>query len=114
MVGYYATVVTILAIAFVFTNGIVFALCFFGTAVIPCIAVAGMRWGIVRGDNQQRIGVPVVAVLLLLFAYWLSTGVSLQLFGYRISGLAFGLISAFVGTWVPLAWGPTPSPNPPQ
>jgi hypothetical protein len=94
------------AIAFIFINGVVFALYFLGTAMVPCIAVAGMKWGLLRGDKQQRVGVPLVAIALLVFAYWLSTGVSIQIMGHQVSGLALGLIGALIGlVGVPLSWG---------
>jgi hypothetical protein len=103
-------------IAFIFTNGIVFALCFLGTTMVPCIAVAGMKWGFLRGDKQQKVGVPLVAIALLGFAYWLSTGVSIQVMGHHLSGLALGLIGAFIGlVGVPLSWGgSTPNASPPE
>jgi hypothetical protein len=105
----YTLIVVGITIAFIFQNGLVFALCFLGTAMIPCIAVAGMKWGILMGDRQQKIGVPLVALALLGFAYWLSSAVSIQIGGTQLSGLVVGLIGAFIGLFgVPLSWGGTP------
>jgi len=74
--------------------------------MIPCIATVGMKWGILLGDRQQKVAVPLVTLLLLAFAYWLSRSVSLQVFGYRLSGLVVVMIGAFVGlVGVPLSWG---------
>ena len=113
MVVLYTLAIFGVGTAFIFTNGVVFALCFLGTAMVPCIAVAGMRWGLSRGDKQQRVGVPLVAIALLAFAYWLSTGVSIQIVGHHLSGLALGLIGAFIGfVGVPLSWGELASANP--
>jgi hypothetical protein len=54
--------------------------------MLPSIAVAGMKWGLVFGDNQQKVGVPFIAVLLLGFACWLSTYVSLNIGAAHVSG----------------------------
>jgi hypothetical protein len=99
-------IVTPVAIVFAFKIGFVFALCFFGTVAIPCVAVAGARWGVLAGDKQQKIGVPIVGLLLLAFAYWLSTYVSVKVFGVRVSGLILLIISGVIGLiGVPLSWG---------
>jgi hypothetical protein len=106
MIMLYTLAVFGIGTAIIFTGGFVFALCFVGTAMIPCIAVAGMKWGLLRGDRQQRIGVPLVAIMLLIFVYWLSTGVSIQVMGYHLSGLTLALIGGFVGlVGIPLSWG---------
>jgi hypothetical protein len=105
LVVFYTLAVFWMAITFIFTKDIVSALRFFGTAMIPLVAIAGLKWGVLKGDREQKIGVPLVAILLLAFAYWLSTGVSIQLFGYNLSGLELGLAGGFVGlVGVPLSW----------
>ena len=115
MIVPYQLVIFGLGIGFIFTNGIVFALYFVGTTTIPCIAVAGIKWGIFRGDRQERIGVPLVGILLLAFAYWLSTRVSILILGHHLSGLALALIGAFIGLiGVPLSWGGSASMNTPN
>jgi hypothetical protein len=99
-------IVTPVAIVFAFKIGLVFALCFFGTVTVPCVAVAGARWGVLAGDKHQKIGVPIVGLLLLAFAYWLSTYVSVHVFGVQVSGLILVIISGVIGLiGVPLAWG---------
>jgi hypothetical protein len=105
MAVFWSLIVFPVAVVFAFQHGLLFALGFLGTSWIPCIAVAGAKWGVIRGDRQQRIGVPVVAALLLAFAYWLSTGVEVLVFGHIISGLTLFLISAVLGLTVPLAMG---------
>ncbi len=66
------------------------------------------------GDSQQKIGVPLLAVCLLLFAYWISGDVFITIVSTEISGFTLGLIGAFVGlVGVPLSWaGSTPSKAP--
>jgi len=106
MVALFTLAVFGIGISFIFTTGLLFGICFIGAAMVPCIAIAGMKWGILRGDRQQRIGVPLVATLLLAFAYWLSTGVSVHIMGHHLSGLALALIGAFIGlVGVPVSWG---------
>jgi hypothetical protein len=106
MVVLYTLAIFGMGVALIFTSGIVFVLYFVGTAMIPCVAVTGLKWGILRGDRQQRIGVPLVAVLLLAFGYWLSSDLSIFIFGHHLSGFALFLIGAFIGlVGVPLSWG---------
>ena len=106
MVRLYTLAIFCITTAFLFVNGIAFALSFFGAALLPCVAVAGAKWGILRGDRQQKIGVPVIGVMLLAFAYWLSTGISVRLFGLNLSGLSFVVIGSLIGlVGVPIAWG---------
>ena len=106
MAVFWFMIIVPVAIVFAFKNGLGFALCFFGTAAVPCIAVAGGRWGLLAGDPQQKIGVPIVALLLLAFAYWLSSHVSVTAFGVQISGLTLLIISCIIGLLgVPLSWG---------
>jgi len=92
------------AVALAFKVSVAIAFYFFVASMISCVAAAGFKWGLLRGDKQQRIGVPIVAILLLGFAYWLSSGVSLEIFGHHVSGLVCCLIGAAVGLLgVPLA-----------
>lgn len=105
MVVYYTLAVFGVAFAFVFSNGILFALSFLAVALLPCWAVGAAKCGIMAGDKQQRIGVPLVALLPLAFAYWLSGGVELHAFGYPVSGLALLIVSCLLGLTVPLRWG---------
>jgi hypothetical protein len=110
MIFLYTAIIFPAGIVFIFTEGILFAIRFVGTAMLPCIAMAGLKWGVLMGDRQQKIGVPLVAVLLLAFSYWLSNGVSIQIFGHHLSGFVLALIGAFIGlTGIPLSWaGPAP------
>ena len=103
---FYSLIVFAAAIGFVFSNGILFALNFLGAAYLPLIAAAGIKWGLVAGDSQQKVGVPIVGLILLGLGYWLSRDVSLQLFGYHVSGLTLVIIGALVGfIAIPTAWG---------
>jgi hypothetical protein len=93
-----------MAVALAFKVSVAMAFYFFAASMISCVAAAGFKWGLLRGDKQQRIGVPIVAILLLGFAYWLSLGVSVAIFGLHLSGLLCCLIGAAVGLLgVPLA-----------
>jgi len=106
MAALWFIIILVIAIVLAFKNGPTFALCFFGTTAIPCVAVAGAKWGLVAGDAQQKIGVPVIALILLAFAFWLSTYVSVTAFGIEISGLVLMAIGGVIGlAGVPLAWG---------
>jgi Na+/phosphate symporter len=109
LVGFYILIIFGAAIGFAFSNGILFALSFLGTALLPCFAVGTIKWGIMLGDKQQKIGVPLAGLVLLALAYWLSGRVSLQLVGYHVSGLGLLLFSSLVGLAVPLAWGGPPT-----
>jgi hypothetical protein len=104
VIGLYALVIFVVGVIFVFDNGIAFALRFFGTAMVPAVAIVGMKWGLVKGDAQQKVGVPLIALALLAFAYWLSTGVSVQIGGYHLNGWAVGLIGVFVGLASSTSW----------
>ncbi len=91
-----------LAASFVLTlgalidNEIHVALCLGGTSFISLIAAGGLKFGILWGDRAQKIAVPLVALLLFAFAYWLSPGFYVQLWGHRLSGLTWGLIGVLV------------------
>jgi hypothetical protein len=73
------------------------ALCLFGTSFISLVAAGGFKFGLLWGDNQQRIGVPLVALVLFALAYWLSAGFGVQIFGYHFSGLEWGALGAAIG-----------------
>jgi len=93
----YFIISIILAVASFFRTGTSVALCLFGTSMISLVAAGGLKFGILWGDRAQKIGVPLVAILLLGFAYWLSSGFSVQIFGYQLSGLTWGIIGAVIG-----------------
>ena len=110
MVAYFFVAIFTLSVIIIFTKGFLFALCFLGTCSLPCVAVAGGKWGILRGDMAQKIGVPVIAVGILAFAYWLSKSVGVEVFGLYLSGFALWLISATFGLiGVPLEWAQNPN-----
>lgn len=105
MAGLYFLIVLCIAVVFIFKNGVIFALSFLAVTMIPCIAIAAAKWGVMRGDAQQKLFVPVVALLLLAFAYWLSPGVSVNVASVHLSGFVLMLIGGFVGlVGVPLRW----------
>ena len=105
MAGYYTIAVFSVAIAFMFSNGIGFALSFLGAAWIPCCAIGAIKLGIIAGDKQQKVGVPLVGLIPLAFGYWLSGKVDLHVFGHHLSGFGLFIVSCVIGLTVPLAWG---------
>lgn len=112
MAAAWALITFATAIIFLFQNGVVFALTFLGVCWIPMCAIGTAKWGLLKGDNQQKVVIPAIAVALLLFAYWLSTGVEVHVLGLTASGLIIGLISAVVGITVPLAMAEAPVAKP--
>jgi tetratricopeptide (TPR) repeat protein len=88
---------TVLTLSALFRGEMHAALCLCGTSFISLIAAGGLKFGILRGDKAQRVGVPIIALVLFAFAYWLSNGFSVQLFGYNLSGLTWGAIGALIG-----------------
>jgi hypothetical protein len=87
----------ILTVTSIIHVGIISALCLFGTSMISFTAAGGLKFGILWGDKAQKIGVPLLAVLFLAFAYWLFSGFSVQLLGYHLSGLTWGIIGVVIG-----------------
>ena len=87
----------IMALGFLLRGEVKFALCLFGTSMLSLTAAGGLKFGLLWGDKSQRIGVPIVALLIFAIAYWLSAGFSVQLFGHYISGLTWGIIGAAIG-----------------
>ncbi len=87
----------IMALGLLFRGEVKFALCLFGTSMLSLTAAGGLKFGLLWGDKSQRIGVPIVALLIFAIAYWLSAGFSVQLFGHYISGLTWGIIGAAIG-----------------
>jgi hypothetical protein len=77
--------------------GVLVGLSAFGASFLAVVAAGGLKFGLFWGDRAQKIGVPIVAVLLLTFAYWLSGGFSARLFGVGLSGEAWAIIGALVG-----------------
>lgn len=112
MIGYYFLAIFFSAIGFAFSNGIVFALSFLGAAYLPCVAIAGAKWGILMGDSQQKIIVPIIGFVLLALAYWLSTNINIHLLGFTLSGFGLAIISGLIGlVGVPTSWGGSSSPK---
>ena len=97
MVAIWFLTVTAVTLIVIFRDGFAIALCFLGTTILPTVAVGAFTWAQMFGDNQQRFGSPVIGVILLGFAYWLSTNVSLELYGYHVNGFALFAISAAIG-----------------
>ena len=97
MVAFWFLAVTAVTLVFIFRGSFTFALCFLGTAILPTVAVGAFTWVHLFGDNQQKFGVPIIAVILLGFSYWLSTNVSLEFYGYHIDGFTVLAIGAAIG-----------------
>jgi hypothetical protein len=87
----------IMAVGLLLHGQFKFALCLFGTSMLSLTAAGGLKFGLFWGDKSQRIGVPIVALLIFAVAHWLSGGFSVQLFGYYISGLTWGIVGAVIG-----------------
>ena len=90
--------------------GILVGLSAFGASFLAVVAAGGLKFGLFWGDRAQKIGIPIIAVLLLALAYWISAGFSAQLFGVALSGEAWAIIGALVG-FVCINRGMTSSPS---
>jgi len=106
MAALWVLVTFVVAVVFAFKNSLGFALIFLGTCWLPCFVVGTGKWGLLRGDRSQKIAVPLIAAVILAFAYWLSTMVEVQFSGYLISGLMIWIASALIGLTAPLSMGP--------
>src|SRR3984893_8001182 len=62
------------------------------TIAIALIAGGGLKATLFWGNTVQKIGGPVVTVLLVILAHWLSAGFSVGLFSYRFTGAEWGVI----------------------
>lgn len=87
----------VLTIDMVFRGDIWNALYLGGTSFLSLVGAGGLKFGIFWGDKEQKIGVPLIAFALLLLAYWLSSGFSVEIFGYQLSGLMWGAAGAVIG-----------------
>jgi hypothetical protein len=56
------------------------------------VAGGGLKASLWWGDKSQKIAGPIVAVLLVALAHWLSGGFAVHLFGYFRSGGLWGWI----------------------
>jgi hypothetical protein len=65
MIGLYVLAMMGIAMVLLVNDGIALAVSFYGAALLPCIAVAGAKWGSLKGDGQQKISVPLIGVVLL-------------------------------------------------
>jgi len=106
MAVYFFIAICALSILAAFKIGLLSALGFFGTTAIPVIAMPAIKWGLLRGKElRHKIGSPVFGAILLCFAYWLSTGASLELFGLHFNGILLFAISCVVGlVGAPMSW----------
>jgi hypothetical protein len=62
------------------------------TSSLFLVAGGGLKASLWWGDKGQKVGGSIVAFLLVGLAQWLSTGFSVQLFGYHLSGELWGWI----------------------
>lgn len=62
------------------------------TIALALIAGAGLKATLFWGNTVHKIGGPVVTALLVILAYWLSSGFSVGLFSYRFTGAEWGAI----------------------
>ena len=80
MAALWVLVTFTVAAVFAFQNSIGFAVTFLGTCWLPCFVVGTAKWGLMRGDRSQKVVVPIIAAVVLAFAYWLSTKVEVPYF----------------------------------
>jgi hypothetical protein len=88
---------TAIAVSTGISAGFLAGLSALGTGFLAVIAAAGLKFGILRGNRQQLLGIGLAAVAVLATCYWLSLNFSVQLFGTHMSGLEWGCIGATVG-----------------
>jgi hypothetical protein len=62
------------------------------TIAVALIAGGGLKATLFWGNTAQKIGGPVATALLVILAYWLSSGFSVGLFSYRFTGAEWGAI----------------------
>lgn len=68
------------------------------TAFLVLAAAGGLKHGLLWApDNRQRISSPLIATALFGFAYWLSTGFSVNTFAKEIAGPLWASLGALVG-----------------
>jgi hypothetical protein len=77
--------------------GIKPALCTIAASLISLIAAGALKFGVLWGTGAQRVGTPIIALLLLALAYWLGSGFSVVLFGLVLSGQAWAVVGAVIG-----------------
>ena len=66
---------------------------------ISVVAGGGLKASLWWGSKGQKIAGPIIAILLMILALWLSAGFSTQLFGYTLSGELWSMIG-FAVTFV--------------
>src|SRR5690348_12330631 len=86
----------IISVSAAFRAGLGPAVCAILTSILALIAGGGLRASVFWGDRTQKIGGPVIAALLAALAYWLSSGFSVGLFGYLLTGTEWGIIGFFL------------------
>jgi hypothetical protein len=71
---------------------------FYVIAISSLFLAAGGGWkaSLLWGNKAQKIGGSVVAVLIVALAQWLSSGFSVHVFGYALSGAAWGWIGFII------------------
>ena len=127
MIGLYTLAIFGVGIAFIFINGVVFALCFLGTAMVPCIAVAGSEMGLIEGRQTTKgwrsassdcvVGVRVLAFNRSIDSdngpsgEWLGLGVDWSLCRVGRSSTLLGRLSGRTG---PSVSAPNANPTPPR
>lgn len=66
-------------------------------ALLALTAAVSVKFGVLRGDRQQLVGIAVAASVVLGLSYLLSLNFSIQLFGARLSGFQWALAGVIVG-----------------
>ena len=81
-----------IAISAVYNAGWAAGFYAFATSLIFIVVGASVKASVWWGDRAQKIGSPIVALLPLALAQWLSSGFSAQMFGYHLTGSLWGWI----------------------
>ena len=87
----------IVAISAAINAGLLVGVYTFAASSLGVTAGGGLKFGLLWGDKQQRIGVPVVAILLIALVLWLGSGFSVTMFGRIIGGEIWGIIGVVIG-----------------
>jgi hypothetical protein len=66
---------------------------------LSCVAGGGLKSSLWWGDKSQKIAGPIIALVLMILAQWLSAGFSVQLLGYDLGGNLWSVIG-FAVTFV--------------
>lgn len=99
---FYQILSLVVVISIVLKGEFVRALCAVGTVELSVMAGGGMKWAFFHGSKDQKIVCPIIAILLIAVAQWLSTSFSVHFFGIHLSGAEWGWIGLAIGFFIPV------------